>query len=67
MTYELWNKQFPMRGVMCGGCKATGFKHAWTKEADYKFVEPPERCSACGGSGSAQPLPPPDAARPIPD
>jgi hypothetical protein len=50
MTYSDWQKQHPMR-VMCGGCKATGLKHAWTKDADLKPVEPREPCPSCNGSG----------------
>ena len=50
MTRDDWLRRFPMR-AMCGGCKATGLEHAWTKEADLRPVEPKKLCPACNGVG----------------
>lgn len=50
MTHQDWLTQHPMR-TMCGGCKATGVKHEWTKEALLAPVKPYAPCPTCHGTG----------------
>jgi hypothetical protein len=49
LNYQTWKERHPWS--MCGGCTATGLEHAWTKDADYKPVEPRRPCLTCKGSG----------------